>query len=76
MQKGINLAINDFNQVLVTVINNSGLPAGVVKLCLENAMCGVDRQYDMAVASERAEYKQTIEEEKAKKEQEVDANEQ
>ena len=56
MNKPFDLAIYDFNQSLVNLINSSGLPAVVLAQSLQNALTEVNKIAEQNLASARQAY--------------------
>ena len=58
-QKGINLATQEFEDSMTSLINNSALPASTIRLVLTkllNEVTAIERQY---IEQERAEFDKT-----------------
>lgn len=62
MDKPFDLALYDFNQSLVNLINNSGLPAVVLAQSLQNALAEVNKIAEQNLASARQAYEESKEE--------------
>jgi len=56
MNKPFDLAVYDFNQSLVNLINSSGLPAVVLAQSLQNALTEVNKIAEQNLASARQAY--------------------
>jgi len=62
MDKPFDLALHDFNMSLVSLINNSGLPAVVLAQSLQNALTEVNKIAEQNLASARQAYEESKEE--------------
>lgn len=62
MNKPFDLALYDFNQSLVNLINTSGLPAVVLAQSLQNALAEVNKIAEQNLASARQAYEESKEE--------------
>ena len=62
MNKPFDLAIYDFNQSLVNLINKSGLPAVVLAQSLQNALTEVNKIAEQNLAAARQAYEAEKEE--------------
>lgn len=62
MNKPFDLALFDFNQSLINLINTSGLPAVVLAQSLQNALAEVNRIAEQNLASARQAYEESKEE--------------
>ncbi len=66
MSKGINLTIKDFEGNISNVINNSGLPIGVVRVVLEKLLYEVHKVEDNVLTAEIDAYTKEVEEDENK----------
>ena len=62
MDKPFDLALYDFNQSLINLINTSGLPAVVLAQSLQNALAEVNKIAEQNLASARQAYEESKEE--------------
>lgn len=62
MNKPFDLALYDFNQSLINLINTSGLPAVVLAQSLQNALTEVNKIAEQNLASARQAYEAEKEE--------------
>ena len=56
MNVGLNTNLNNFQSNLVDIINNSGLPVGVVYYIIKDLFTDIKSAYETAIRNEKEEF--------------------